>query len=776
VYVFTGNSYGSNGYDGVNNFSESVLKLDPSKGLALKDWFTPSNWQAMDTADSDLTSSGPTLIPGTTLLAGGGKTGIVYLLNTANLGHESSTDAGAVQELTVSSSNDELRGGPAWWQRSAAAGGPLMYNWSANDSLKAWSFNGSTFATVPVSQGTATGQTFPGGILTLSANGEVAGTGVIWASTAVSGNAEDNPPVPGELHAYDASNLTNELWNSAQNASRDAVGNFAKYTPPLVVNGRVYLATQSNRVAVYGLLPPAATPTFSPLPGTYSQPVSLSDATPGAAIYYTLNSTTPTTSSTLYTGPITLNVTTTIKAMAVASGYANSPVATGTYVIGSSSGTVVSLTSSANVDAFVNNGTAPPNGGLDGGGFAYSATLIGSSLSWNGSTFSFGSAGVADAVSNITLPLPAGNYTTLSLLGTGVNGNQPNQVFTVNYSDGTSTSFTQSLSDWFTPQNYAGESQALTMPYRIWSDGSLDNHTFYLYGYSFALNSAKTVASLTLPHNRNVVVLAVDVSATTTPVAAAPTFSPAPGTYSAAQSVTLSDTTPGASIYYTTNGTTPTTSSTLYTSPITVSASTTIKAIAVASGYINSSVASATYTINVPTAAAPTFSPAPGNYSQPVSLSDTTPGAAIYYTLNGTTPTTSSTLYTGPITLNVTTTIKAMAVASGYANSPVATGTYVIGSSSGIVVSLTSSANVVAFVNNGTAPPNGGLDGGGFAYSATLIGSSLLCDSDRLIPELVRQYLLLRQRWCRRCRQQHHPTAAGGQLHDAVVARHWSEC
>ena len=97
VYVFAGNGF-SSGYDGVNNFSESALKLDPANGLKLIDWFTPSNWQAMDAGDLDLTSSGPMLIPGTSLLAGGGKTGILYLLNTANLGKESATDSGVVQE------------------------------------------------------------------------------------------------------------------------------------------------------------------------------------------------------------------------------------------------------------------------------------------------------------------------------------------------------------------------------------------------------------------------------------------------------------------------------------------------------------------------------------------------------------------------------------------------------------------------------------------------------------------------------------------------------
>jgi len=88
---------------------------------------------------------------------------------------------------------------------------------------------------------------------------------------------------------------------------------------------------------------------------------------------------------------------------------------------------------------------------------------------------------------------------------------QTNQVFTINYTDGTSSSFTQSVSDWYTAPNYAGESAVLTMPYRVLRNGALDNRTFYLYGYSFALNPAKTVASLTLPKTRNSIVLAIDL-------------------------------------------------------------------------------------------------------------------------------------------------------------------------------------------------------------------------------------------------------------------------
>jgi len=731
IYLFTGNGYNGLGYDGVHNFSESVLKLDPAHALTLLDWFTPGNWATLDSSDTDLGSSGPLLLPGTSLLAGGGKAGVLYLLNTSALGGESSSDAGAVQKFTASAGS--MRGGPVLWQRSSANGGPLLYDWGSNDQLKVYAFNGSTFATTPGAQGGVT-EAFPGGILALSAHGSTPGTGVLWATVSTSGNSNNNPPTPGALYAFDAGNVATQLWNSNMNATRDAFGNFAKFVPPLVANGRVYVATWSQQVAVYGVI--TATPTFSPAPGTYSSPqsVTLSDATAGASIYYTTDGSTPTTSSTLYKAgtPIAVSTSETLEAMAVASGYPQSAVASGAYVI-NSAGTVtaVSLVSSANVAAIANNGSVPPKGGLDGYGDAYSATLLGTSLTWNGNTYMLGAVGTADAVASATLALPAGAFSTLSFLATGVDGNQPSQVFTVNYSDGTSSSFTQSLSDWHTPQNYPGESTVLTMPYRITSTGALDNRTFYLYGYSFALNSAKTPVSLTLPSNRHVVVLALDLTlASGVPQpAATPTFSPTPGSYGSAQAVSLSDATPAASIYYTTNGSTPTTSSTLYTgTPIPVSTSETLEAMAVASGYANSPVATGAYLINS-AAATPSFTPAPGTYSsaQSVALVDATPGASIYYTTNGSTPTTSSTLYTGPIPVGTSETIQAIAAASGYANSAVARGAYVINSAgTATEVSLVSSANVWGIANNGSAVLKGGMDGYYDAYSATLLGTSLI--------------------------------------------------
>ena len=185
---------------------------------------------------------------------------------------------------------------------------------------------------------------------------------------------------------------------------------------------------------------------------------------------------------------------------------------------------------------------------------------------------------------------------------------------------------------------------------------------------------------------------------------ATPTFSPAAGTYTAIQNVSLADTTTGATIYYTLDGTTPTELSTIFSSatPIVVSATTTINAIAEATGgYLNSNVATATYTINLPAAATPTFSPAPGTYTsgQSVALADATTGAAIYYTTNGTTPTTASTLYSSPIAVSSTTTINAIAVESGYSSSAVATGTYTItgtASAVSVVLSTNDQTNLMA--------------------------------------------------------------------------------
>jgi len=160
--------------------------------------------------------------------------------------------------------------------------------------------------------------------------------------------------------------------------------------------------------------------------------------------------------------------------------------------------------------------------------------------------------------------------------------------------------------------------------------------------------------------------------------AATPVFSPPAGIYPSAQTVTISDVTPKATIYYTTDGTTPTTSSTAYSTPITITSEETIEAIAVATGYAPSAVTSAVYGIETP---APTFSPAPGMYAstQTVTISDAMSGATIYYTTDGSIPSKYSLAYSNPIAVSSPETIQAIAVAPGYSPSAVASAEYIVG-------------------------------------------------------------------------------------------------
>ena len=196
-----------------------------------------------------------------------------------------------------------------------------------------------------------------------------------------------------------------------------------------------------------------------------------------------------------------------------------------------------------------------------------------------------------------------------------------------------------------------------------------------------------------------------------------PTFSPAAGTYTSTQSVTISDATVGASIYYTTDGTTPTTSSSIYAGPIPVSSTETIEAIAAAPGDTNSAVAKAAYTIKVAT---PTMAPAAGTYisAQTVMITDSTAGATIYYTTNGTAPTTSSSVYAGPITVSSTETIKAIAAVAGDTNSAVAKAAYTIKvatptisptagtytSAQSVMISDSTAGATIYYTTNGTTP------------------------------------------------------------------------
>jgi Chitobiase/beta-hexosaminidase C-terminal domain/Bacterial Ig-like domain (group 2) len=270
---------------------------------------------------------------------------------------------------------------------------------------------------------------------------------------------------------------------------------------------------------------------------------------------------------------------------------------------------------------------------------------------------------------------------------------------TCNYADGASLSCTDTVSWTSSATGVAGV-----------------NSTGLVTGV--AVGSASIVATIGTIQGKAAVTV-VDAAAAT------PTFNAAAGTYTSAQTVTISSATTGATIYYTTNGATPTTNSTVYSGPITVSTSETIEAIAVASGYSNSAVGSAVYTISVAAAGTPTFSPAAGTYTsaQTVTISSATTGATIYYTSNGTAPTTSSTVYSGTITVSASETVEAIAVASGYANSAVGSAVYTINASATaaatptfspaagtytsaqtVTISSATTGATLYYTTNGTAP------------------------------------------------------------------------
>ena len=266
------------------NFGNSLVALHPAT-LAVLDFFTPENHVTINAADLDLGGSGPLIIPGSRFVVGGGKEGVMHAWRIDHLGRFGLGDPGAIQKFAAGivkphadTGNDmaggatggavhsdhagHIMGGPVFWPR---AGGARLYNWSENSELRAFAVDAQAVLPIrlpAVAQGPDIQAGHPGGILTLSANGSAPGSGIVWASTYDATNTTDpflgvtgalNRVVPGILRAYAAENLI-PLWTSELTPARDRLGNFAKFNPPTVANGRVYMATFSDKIMVYGLL------------------------------------------------------------------------------------------------------------------------------------------------------------------------------------------------------------------------------------------------------------------------------------------------------------------------------------------------------------------------------------------------------------------------------------------------------------------------------------------------------------------------------------------
>ena len=240
VYVISGNGFGDT--PGTNSsFGNSFVRLSTSGGLKVGDYFTPFNTLSEDGADADFGSAGPLLLPDLTdatgatqhLAVGAGKDGNLYVLNRDNLGQFNSAKNNVYQQFTLSSG--ENHSSPVFFNNTVYVG-------PTNSALKAFPVSKALLATSPSSQ---SAHVFGGNgtVASISANG--ATQGIVWA---LDWNA-------GTLFAYDATDLTKELYDSNQAASnRDhfsAVG--GHFITPMVANGRVYTGTKSS-VAVFGLL------------------------------------------------------------------------------------------------------------------------------------------------------------------------------------------------------------------------------------------------------------------------------------------------------------------------------------------------------------------------------------------------------------------------------------------------------------------------------------------------------------------------------------------
>ena len=487
------------------------------------------------------------------------------------------------------------------------------------------------------------------------------------------------------------------------------------YSSPVTVNTNnttlqaiAYLSGMTDSTvtsAVYNFL--CVAPSFTPVAGTYStaQSVTISTTTVGATIRYTTDGSTPSeTQGTVYSTPVSIGATATLKAMAYASGMTDSTVTSGTYTIAYSPLPNGSLSLWLKADTGVTANGSNVTQWNDQSGNGTNITSFSSSdyptyvaSGMNGlPVIRFN--GTSSEMHNLLSPQPSGSYSCyivaqglIPQVETNQSGNN-NRILScppvgnADYEGGLAIvcgNLGQAFSRTVETENTTVASTTPLVFYGL--GGMFDQGGYNDPGEYFTGDIAEVIIynrTLTAAENTQVLTY-LDNKYNISPngAVAAPSFTPAAGPYLSAQSVTISTTTSGATINYTTDGSTPSeTAGTVYSTPLNISATTTLNAIAYESGMNDSPVTSGVYTING-TCAAPSFTPAAGSYSsaQSVTISTATSGATIMYTTNGTTPsTTVGTVYSSPVSISATTTLQAIAYESGMNNSAVTSGVYTI--------------------------------------------------------------------------------------------------
>jgi len=341
MFVVTGNGDRSAPFQANSDYGESVIAFNLASGkLTPTDAWTAFDYKNLNTQDWDQGSGGLLMLPDQPganphLIITAGKEGRITVLNRDSLGGLAASGAtsntNALQDITVST----IPQGQGFWGTAAYWNGHV-YVWAGGDIPQdngvpnvgmAFKMINGVLDTKPDSVTTFT-SAFPGPTFSTSSNGTQ--NGIVWTVKVDQFNSNG----PAVLYAFDADDLSNILYESDKKSS-DTAGPANKYAVPVVTNGKVYFAA-NKQVDVYGLLnatQTAAAPVITPDGGTFSSPqsVSMSSATSSAAIYYTLNGTTPTTASTQYSGPITVSKNTTVNAIATATGYAQSSESSATF-------------------------------------------------------------------------------------------------------------------------------------------------------------------------------------------------------------------------------------------------------------------------------------------------------------------------------------------------------------------------------------------------------------------------------------------------------------
>jgi len=713
MFIVTGNGNRTTPFVAGSDYGQSVVALNIANGqLTPTDEWTAFNYLKLNPPDWDQGSGGLLMLPDQPgpnphLIITAGKEGRITVLNRDNLGGYAagaSSNTNAVQDITLSA----ISPGEGFWGTAAYWNGKV-YAWAGGDNGGTpnvgmmFQMNNGVMDTKPDSTTTFT-SAFSGPTFSVSSNGTQ--NGIVWAAKVDQFNSNG----AAVLYAFDPDDLATVFYESDAKA-KDSAGPANRYSVPVVTNGKVYIVA-NGEVDVYGLLDAAQTaaaPVITPNGGSFtaSQSVTLSSTTPSASIFYTLDGSTPTTTSTQYSAPITVSTNTTINAIATAAGYAQSPVSSATFTFANQAPTP---TYSPAAGTYINAQTVTISDSdasasvyytTDGSAPSASSNLYAAPIQVNvtetinaiaidpafrnsnvasaayiiqsgGNTINFGQGFSSSAGLTLNGNAAAASSNALQLTNGGPNQagsffwNSPIniQAFTTNFefqiSNAQANGFTftvqnmgptalggnssglgyqdiqKSVAVKFNFYDFEGEGSDSTGVYtngqapvtpsvdispsgiqlasgdpikaQLTYDGTtltlnlLDTVTNSTFTTSQAINIPQTVGGSTayvgftggtggLSSSQSL------LNWTYSTQALPPAFAPAAGTYSSTQNVALSSGTADATIYYTTDGTAPTAASTLYTSPIAVSTSETINAIAISNTMGTSNSTSAAYVI-----------------------------------------------------------------------------------------------------------------------------------------------------------------------------------